>query len=151
MIMSSLTSRPAPMMCCTSRPSFVLAATASRSMSPVELFGMPYCLQSSAAWVPLPAPGGPIITRFSAMRWSRPCRIRAPSAATAADARLLHEPVVVPHDELRFHLLHRVHRHADDDQQRRAAEIEGHVHAGGEPLRQDRVQLLADERNRRDL
>ena len=41
-----------------------------------------------------------------------------------ADPRLLHEPVVVPHDQLRLDLLHGVHRHADDDQQRRAAEVE---------------------------
>src|SRR5207247_5016216 len=40
------------------------------------------------------------------------------------DSCLLHEAVVVPHDQLRLDLLHGVHRHADDDQNRGAAEVE---------------------------
>ena len=47
----------------------------------------------------------------------------------APNSRLLHEPVVVPHDELRLDLIDGIHRHADDDQQRRAAEEEVHVQA----------------------
>ena len=57
----------------------------------------------------------------------------------------------MPHDQLRFDLLHGVHRHADHDQQRRAAEVERHAHALGKPRRQHGVEPLADERNRRDL
>ena len=40
---------------------------------------------------------------------------------------LLEEALVVAHEQLGFHLLHGVERHTDDDQQRRAAEVEGHV------------------------
>ena len=56
-------------------------------------------------------------------------RHRHSETPSASNPRLLHEPIVVPHDELRLDLLHRVHRHADDDQQRRAAEEELHVQA----------------------
>ena len=89
-------------------------------MSPVEIFGMPRVRRE-----PL---------RLRALARARraehdhvqrhvtdAARLLAPPAA---DPRLLHEAVVVPHDQLRFDLLHRVHRHADDDQQRRAAEEE---------------------------
>ena len=61
------------------------------------------------------------MTRFSATSSGRCNHLLAPPSA---NPRLLHEPVVVPHDQLRLDLLHRVHRHADDDQQRRAAEVE---------------------------
>ena len=41
------------------RPIGVPAATAARSMSPVESCTMPYFATSRLACVPLPAPGGP--------------------------------------------------------------------------------------------
>ena len=41
------------------RPSSVPALIAARSMSPVEICGMPYFLVMKLACVPLPAPGGP--------------------------------------------------------------------------------------------
>ena len=34
-------------------------------MSPVEIFGNRRVREMRSAWVPLPAPGGPSITRFS--------------------------------------------------------------------------------------
>ena len=37
------------------------------------------------------------------------------------------------HDQLRFDLVHGVHRDADDDQQAGAAEVEIHADAGGNP------------------
>ena len=40
---------------------------------------------------------------------------------------LLHEAVVVPHQQVRLDLLQRVQRDADDDQQAGAAEEERHV------------------------
>ena len=46
-------------------PSSVLAARAARSMSPVAMCGTPKSSVSSAAWVPLPAPGGPRRIRSS--------------------------------------------------------------------------------------
>ncbi len=58
--------------------------------------------------------------------------------SSPADACLLHEPVVVPHDELRLDLMHGVHRHADDDQQRGAAEEERDAEAVGDPPRRVR-------------
>ena len=47
--------------------------------------------------------------------------------AAEPDATLLHEAVVLPEQQVLLHLRHRVERHADDDQQRRAAELERHV------------------------
>src|SRR3954451_19768194 len=40
-------------------PRGVFAARAARSMSPVEICGMPNFSRMKLAWVPLPAPGGP--------------------------------------------------------------------------------------------
>src|SRR5438105_21668 len=48
----------------TSRPSGVAARTASRSSAPVEMCGIPQVRARRTACVPLPAPGGPNITRF---------------------------------------------------------------------------------------
>ena len=45
-----------------SQPSTVPARRASRKMSPVEMCGTPRRSWSSFACVPLPAPGGPMIT-----------------------------------------------------------------------------------------
>src|SRR5688572_27063250 len=59
MMMSSLTSAPASITFFAARPSGVPAFTAARSMSPVEICGMPYFWQMNAACVPLPAPGAP--------------------------------------------------------------------------------------------
>ena len=56
--------------------------TASRRMSPVEIFGSPWVRANRSACVPLPAPGGPSMTTFSAMSgrwityWPRRPRIR---------------------------------------------------------------------------
>ena len=38
------------------RPNSVPAATAARSMSPVEMWGTTKCCARRMAWVPLPAP-----------------------------------------------------------------------------------------------
>src|SRR5882672_4184727 len=59
MMMSSDTSAPASITFFAARPSGVPAFTAARSMSPVEICGMPKCLVRYVACVPLPAPGGP--------------------------------------------------------------------------------------------
>ena len=56
---SSLTSAPDSMMDLACRPSGVPALTAARSMSPVEIWGMPNFWQMNAACVPFPAPGAP--------------------------------------------------------------------------------------------
>src|SRR5450631_1794483 len=58
-MMSSDTSAPESMTFFAAIPSGVPALTAERSISPVEICGMPYASLTKAAWVPLPAPGGP--------------------------------------------------------------------------------------------
>src|SRR3954462_1857172 len=58
-MMSSETSCPASMIFPASIPRGVFAARAARSMSPVEICGMPNFSRMKLAWVPLPAPGGP--------------------------------------------------------------------------------------------
>ena len=50
----------------------VPAATAARSMSPVESWTIPRCSTSRLAWVPLPAPGGPRRMMFIAAPRGRP-------------------------------------------------------------------------------
>ena len=49
------------------------------------------------------------------------------STATTAHPALAHESFVIPHDQLRFQLLHGVHGNTHDDQQRSAAEIKLHA------------------------
>src|SRR5258707_39285 len=51
----------------------------------------------------------------------------------AAQPALPRKPFVIPHDQLSFQLLHGIHGHANDDQQRRAAEIKLHAEAFQEP------------------
>src|SRR6476660_7298515 len=134
-IVASSTSLPA------STSAFAATATGcpsraiSRRMSPVEIFSRPRSLANRPAWVPFPAPGGPIMMTFRPIRFLAPSTGRTPKpclSAPPADAGLLHEAVVVPHDELRFHLLYGVHRHTDDNQNRRAPEEELDVHAFGD-------------------
>src|SRR3954452_20245439 len=71
---------------------------------------MPKSSVSRAAWVPLPAPGGPSRMRLSSL--------------TGRAAYLFEEALVVAHHQLRLELLHRVQRDADDDEDRGAAEEE---------------------------
>src|SRR5436853_7502030 len=100
---------------CTFCPSSLFAATASRSMSPVEIAGTRTCRERTAAWVPLPEPGGPRSTTFNVPSQSMsPPRVAATaSPPSPTDAAFLHEPLVVAHHELALDLLDRVHRDAD--------------------------------------
>src|SRR5205807_1836216 len=59
MMMSSKTSAPLSITFFAASPRGVPAFTAARSMSPVEICGMPNASLMNAACVPLPAPGGP--------------------------------------------------------------------------------------------
>src|SRR4029077_1338788 len=131
--------RAGPMMAFARGPPSVPALTASRSISPVEIFGIPLACASRSACVPFPAPGGPSITRFNDIVESSAdlqvrCRADLQVGTTTClrssptNPRLLHEPVVVPHDQLALDLLHRVHRDADDNQERRATEVKQHAH-----------------------
>src|SRR6202030_2501994 len=96
------------------------------------------------ACVPLPAPGGP---RKITARFSDICRTAAPTALTATtpDSALPHEAVVIPHHELRFKLLHGIHRHANHNQQRRAAEIKLYVESVQHEPPHMLVEPVADE------
>src|SRR3954469_15321482 len=83
-------------------PSSVPWETLARKMSPVEIAGISKWSAMNLAWVPLPAPGGPMmISRISAQ-----------------------ESFVVALLELALDLLHRVERDAHHDQDRRATERE---------------------------
>ena len=59
MMMSSPTRPPASITCLAARPIAVPAFTAARSMSPVDICGIPKRWQMKVACVPLPAPGAP--------------------------------------------------------------------------------------------
>src|ERR1700722_1844076 len=52
--------------------------------------------------------------------------LESPRPASANPAALRRKSIVVPHDQLRFDLGDRIHRHADHDEQRCAAEVEIH-------------------------
>src|SRR5580693_2863307 len=56
-----------------------------------------------------------------------------PTAAATNASAAWSKSVVVAHDELCFNLRHRIHRHADHDQQRRAAEIKRYAQTVGHP------------------
>src|SRR5438132_11749017 len=160
-MISSETSAPEARTGAALRPSSVPSAIASRSRSPVEMCGTPCVEASRLACVPFPLPGGPmkisfIRSSFFVLRSSffvlrpvppleeRRTENEQRSSPTPSNSTAFHEPVVVPHDELRFDLLNRVHGHADDDQQRRTAEIEVEAHALREPHRQEAIESRAD-------
>src|SRR6516164_1986001 len=53
---------------------------------------------------------------------------RSPSGCSApSDSAFLEEPFVVPHNQLGFYLLDRIHGHTYNNQQRSAAEVEVHI------------------------
>src|SRR5437867_3711655 len=124
------TSEPFSMRGAICLPRAVPAAIASRSMSPVEIRGTLPQAARRAAWVPLPAPGGPRkMTRSrGAGRISGLASTTDPPALAGAA-----EAVVVAHDQLGLDLGHGVHGHPDDDEQRRAPEVEVEVQAFGDP------------------
>src|SRR3954452_5204115 len=99
-------------------------------MSPVEMAGTPKWSATTLAWVPLPAPGGPI-------------RISLMSAEESFVVALL---------ELGLDLLHRVERDADHDEQRGATERE--VLVGLDPDERDqrdqREQTQVERARQRD-
>src|SRR5262245_20751002 len=145
-IVSSSTSPPRSILALASRAIGFLSLIASRRMSPVEIFNRARSRANRPACVPFPAPGGPIMMTFRPIAYL--CLYRAAgSSPTSSNPRLLHEAVVVAHDQLRLDLLHGVHRYADHDQQRRAAEVERDAEALRKPRRQHRVEPLADQRS----
>src|SRR5215210_3200626 len=123
--MASLTSSPAAITALALSPTGLPLATAWRSMSPVDSWTIPRFACSRAAWVPLPAPGGPSRTMFMAWR----SRIGGGRSAPAAglELRLLDQIAILMGDQMALDLGDRVHGDVDHDQQAGAAEIEGHA------------------------
>src|SRR4051794_25957646 len=104
-MMSSPTRPPASMTDLALTPNSVPAATAARSMSPVEMWGTTKCWARRMAWVPLPAPCRPSMTR------------RTPSVMALLGRALglglgVQEPLVVAHHQLPVDLLHGLDGHA---------------------------------------
>src|SRR5580658_5461405 len=129
-------------------PSGVPLAMCSRSMSPVERCGTEYLPASFFACVPFPAPGGPrkITARLSssAGRFSGTTGLVAIVLPSTAQPALPSKTFVIPHHQLRFELLDRIHGHADDDQERGAAEVKLHAQTLEKPHREMAVKPRAD-------
>src|ERR1044072_2425748 len=136
-VVASSTRLPRASVASTLWPSSLPAFTAWRNISPVEIAGTPRREASSAACVPFPEPGGPKSSRRS--------------AASAPDPPPLHEALVVAHHQLALDLLQEVHRHADDDEQRGAAEVEADAEALGDEGRQEGVKRRPDAGDRLHL
>src|SRR6187401_3223718 len=107
LVSSSGTYSPASMYFFASMPSGVPCETFARKMSPVEIAGILKCSATCFAWVPFPAPGGPMISK----------RI----VCTASSAQ---ESFVVALLKLALDLLHRVECDAHHDEDRGAAKRE---------------------------
>src|SRR5579871_3293890 len=139
---SSETRPPAAMMSLACRPTGVPAATAARSISPVESWTMPYRSTSRCAWVPLPDPGGPrrisligvrppaVGERNSPVVWV----LTAPRALAAAapQFRLPDQPLILMGEQIALNLRHGVHGDTDHDQKRCTTKVEGHRSVGNQ-------------------
>ena len=123
-IKSSGISPPCPRMASTRRPSGVSSRATLRSISPLDIWGMPNLSVSQAAWVPFPAPGYPIRTTF---------KLRTPPP----DSAPLQEPFVAAHDEVAFDLPLGVDRHPDHDEQAVPPKKKGTVEPANQVGRQD--------------
>src|SRR3954469_14672042 len=121
---ASLTSSPRSITVFAWRPTGVPAATASRSMSPVESWTMPRSAWSRAACVPLPAPGGPRRMMLNTSAFSPSRRLKLPPPRRRLELRLLDEIAVLVRDQVALDLADRIHGHVDHDQQAGAAKAE---------------------------
>ena len=88
----------------------------------------------------------------------RPARLRVQAGrGAAADARAARtgEALVVAGDEVPLDLLHGVEGHADHDEERRAAEVEGHAELvdedGGQDAHRRQVEGAAEGDAREDV
>src|SRR5215210_3043731 len=113
---SSETSPPLSITALARCPIGVPAATAARSMSPVESCGIPNRSTMRTAWVPFPAPGGP--RRINLIDTASPGHTRPTMLAPpgAAQLRFLHQAFVLVRHEVAVHLRDGVHGDRDDDQ-----------------------------------
>src|SRR5689334_18682175 len=134
--MASLTSSPRSITALALMPTGVPAATAWRSMSPVDNWIIPRAVWSRAAWVPFPAPGGPNKMMFS-IEGRSPARSCSALARRRLELRFLDEVAILMGDEVALDLAHRVHGHVDDDQQARTAEAEVEPGLGRQDVRDE--------------
>src|SRR5579884_2166589 len=139
-ITSSGTNSPLSILAFAASPRPVLFAAASRRMSPVEIWGMPSFLATTRAWVPLPAPGGPRKMSICAISSLSSRALRSRGGAAPSHSSLLQKALVVPHNQLGFDLLDRVHGDAHHNQQRGAAKIEVDVEAMKKPTGKVRIK-----------
>ena len=122
MTTSSGTSLPSSTKALAFLPISVPECIASRMMLPVEIVGMPSFLLSTAARVPLPAPGAPSKIIFimpflsdeagTARRYSPPPGFRQSRFACGS----IQEALVIPHEHLGLDRLHGVEGHAHENQ-----------------------------------
>src|SRR6478735_10101456 len=126
--MSSETSSPASMIALTLRPVGVSAFTASRSMSPVESCRIPWRSTRRAAWVPLPAPGGPRRMMFTGglsfpgSAASTPLSPKPRLAQASLQLGLLDQVTILMRQQMRLDLADGIHSDVNDNQQAGAAE-----------------------------
>src|SRR6185437_4054121 len=96
--------------------------------SPVAMCTSAKSSRNRSACVPLPAPGGPSMIRFSSDK--------SASLPASAGSRLLQEALVTSHHQLRLELLHRFQRDADHDQDRGPSKRDVLVGASDQDRRQ---------------
>src|SRR5207247_2946265 len=153
-MMSSETYLPAARMGCAWRPRSVSAAISARSMSPVAMCGMPKCERSMLACVPLPEPGAPYRRRFTGPAPPPPCPEGARPPWMGRRSLSFDEAAVLAHHQLRLQLFHRVESHANDDQDRRAAQVHLLLIDAGDLRRRyrqdDRDEAKEDRAHERD-
>src|SRR6266480_3778646 len=177
-MMSSETYLPAARMGCAWRPRSVSAAISARSMSPVAMCGMPKCERSMLACVPFPLPGAPYRRRFMLKPLSlgplpdgerrqeetsfdegdscfKPLSLGPlPDGERRQEETSFDEAAVLAHHQLRLQLFHRVESHANDDQDRRAAQVHLLLIDAGDLRRRyrqdDRDEAKEDRAHERD-
>ena len=74
----------------------------------------------------------------------------AGSASAESYSALLHEPVVLPEEQVLINLRHGIEGDTDDDQQRRATKAERYVDHVGDEDRQQRDEREKDRAGERD-
>ncbi len=109
------------------KPSGVPLAICSRSMSPVERCGTAVLLGQHLRLGSFPgtrrSKKNHRAVEFSDRTLFQRHVVVSLCLTTAAHSSLTRKAFVIAHDELCLQLLHRVHRHADHDQERSATEI----------------------------
>src|SRR5579885_174976 len=138
---SSGTSLPAWISLSALRPISSWAAICVRSISPVEMCGPFRHCWISFAWVPLPEPGEPNRIRAGAAAF-----LDSGAPAATDTARTWSEPFIMPHNQLRFNLVHGIHRNTHHNEQRGAAKVEVHSEAIEQPARKMRIDEVPNER-----